>query len=457
MTMAIGIRPLTAYQEQFVDQFLGPASEKYQMLIGPPQLGLAQCAREIVARLMAGEPNNRVLVLTGRMLVLQWLQRLQDALDSSLLMEGSRRNLRQLTEDIKPSDFLWPIGHVVVMDVWALERFADLQSSVFWTPWDLVVWDEFPSVSGNSDRVQLLERLEGHQEVRRLLVLCRDRQRLESGLEFPQFFKTVWDRSLLDLPEVRGQRIPIEEQTLFYQRTEGERELRKRLRELVERWPLEQSIPKGLSSHAAYSPAARLLPAAESSPLALQEFLQRMRPSKAAELLRQGTLLDASEPLDSTTPEISGEVGNIQELLDGISLDSKLETFLRYLRESVDNHHRVVVECRFSATARYLKSALMDVPWPIFIVTADLSPKQTLDIINDFEEKRGILISSVAALRGVEITADIVVPYDFADGWIWNAIGPRVRAEVQGSPVQVVRLMDSAGDRPLEESLEGQY
>src|SRR6202030_1386276 len=190
------------------------------------------------------------------------------------------------------------------------------------------------------------------------------------------------------------------------------------LRELAERWPPEQSIPKGLSpAHAVYSPAARLLPAADSSPLALQEFLQRMRPSKAAELLRQGTLFDASEPLDSTTPEISGEVGSIQELVDGISLDSKLEAFLRYLRESVDNHRRVVVECRFSATARYLKSALGDVPSPVFILTADLAPKQTLDIINEFEEKRGILITSVAALRGVEISAEIVVPYDFADGW----------------------------------------
>jgi hypothetical protein len=58
---------------------------------------------------------------------------------------------------------------------------------------------------------------------------------------------------------------------------------------------------------------------------------------------------------------------------------------------------------------------------------------------------------------GQEISADIVVPYDFADGWIWNAIGQELRAEVPGPPMQVVRLIDSARDRPLEESAEGQY
>ena len=139
------VRSLAPYQSEFVDQFLTANSERQQLLIGSPGSGLTRCASEIVSRMMSQDPGRRVLILAERrMLVLQWLQQLQDSLDPALILEGSRRNLRESTGNIKVTDYLWPEGHVVVMDAWAFERFDDLQSTVFPRPGILLFGTDFP-------------------------------------------------------------------------------------------------------------------------------------------------------------------------------------------------------------------------------------------------------------------------------------------------------------------------
>ena len=156
-------RTFTSYQAQFIEQFLAPGSPKHHWLSAPPGAGLTQCAVGIIAALKGAKADARALLLTPRMLVVQWFRRLDSAVDSSLLIEGNRRNLRQLSDSARQSNFTWPAGHVVVMESWFAERFADLEDSVFNTSWDLVIWDGFhlSPIGSSSQRLRLLDRLGG--------------------------------------------------------------------------------------------------------------------------------------------------------------------------------------------------------------------------------------------------------------------------------------------------------
>ena len=444
---------MTDYQAEFVDQFLS-SSDTRQLLLAPPGSGISVCAEEIISRVINSTPVGRVLVVTGRMLLLQWMRRIEDTSGPVSIVEGSRRNLRELKEQALPNAS-WPDGSVVVMDRWSLERFADLEGSVVLSPWDLVVWDglrSFPATLGErrDPGVDLLRRLADSSSVRRLLVLSREQGPYEADL--PNLKLTRWDRSTIERSYSRYQRARVEEVRVTYQRNEAELGARQLLEAFAKKW---ESLTGRLS------PVRRLLPAARSSPLALQESLQRLRPSKSAIVLRQfrGPLseaLEAEEPSTGTEPgEIDEEITVLQNALDSLSVDSKLESLLAYLRSVPLRNLRTVIECRFAATARYLTSALADLDTSVVSATADLRPSDTLKILTAFEERGGILVATIPTLQGVEFAADLIVAYDSVGPWMRSAFRPRIRPLEDDKALRVVYLIDgSSRDEPSESDLE---
>ncbi len=446
--MTVGAsKTLTAYQAEFVRQFRAAGSERHQWLAAPPLSGLTQCAQEIVSKLFAENPSARVLILSGRALVLRWMRWLEDVVTAARGMEGSRRHLREASEET--SSFVWPEGHVVVMDSWSIERFPDLQASVFSTPWALVVWEGFrkPEFSERSGRVSLAERLANAHNVERLLLMSRVSRTTQGELELPGVKKIIWERSLIERSNERAQGASIEEITVTHEPSEGEITLRGRLEEFVAKWSPGSSR---------ISPLNRLLSAAESSPPALQEYLQRLRPSKLAIVLPQLDLLGeadlpesngspiGSTKLESQASELTEEVSGIQDLLDGLSVDSKLETLLLFLRSKSDPRSRTLIECRFAATAKYLRSALVELPQEVFLITAELSATETLRILSAFEEHGSTLIATVSALQGVEFSADAVIVYESMAPWMGSAFRPRLRATEPGRPIQIIYLADAS-------------
>ena len=208
-------RILTSYQRDFVDQFFASPSERGQLLIAPVGTGSAQSAIEIISRMLSVEPSARVLLLTARMLMLQWLQRLDEVLEPSQTLEGSRRKLRQLSEAAPSSSFAWPGGKIVVMDRDSIERFSDVRFSVLKTPWNLVIFDRYLplSASRNIQLSALLEELKQTPPDRRILVLGHDQHSASEAPGLSWLHRTVWDRSLLERSEDWISRAPTTEAT----------------------------------------------------------------------------------------------------------------------------------------------------------------------------------------------------------------------------------------------------
>jgi hypothetical protein len=388
-------RILTSYQRDFVDQFFASPSERGQLLIAPVGTGSAQSAIEIISRMLSVEPSARVLLLTARMLMLQWLQRLDEVLEPSQTLEGSRRKLRQLSEAAPSSSFAWPGGKIVVMDRDSIERFSDVRFSVLKTPWNLVIFDRYLplSASRNIQLSALLEELKQTPPDRRILVLGHDQHSASEAPGLSWLHRTVWDRSLLERSEDWISRAPTTEATVTYQLTDAEIELRTRLKEFVGKW----SIPSPTSP--LDRAVALLIPVAESSPFALQQHLQRFRPSKALLVLHQSSLFDEidSAEAESRIDRLHLGAATLQNMLDGLSVDSKVEALLKHLQDHHDSYKRAVIHCRFSATVRYLESALMEVNDSCFFMVGDLSAEMRLDVLSSFESQRGILVTTAAA------------------------------------------------------------
>lgn len=440
------MRALTSYQAEFVRQFLDPESDRAHLLTAPDGGGFNQVTIEIIGRIIADRPFARVLLLSGRMALLQWLRDLDGVAGPSRILEGSRRNLRQLAEGAV-TDSIWPEGKIVLMESWSLGRFSDLDASVHRTPWDLVVLDGFrvPTLPGTSIRLSLLHRLLQSDTAKRILALNRDR--MVKGLpELAGMHTTTWDRALIARSNERAQRIRPLEVSICYRRTEAEEEMIRKIETFVGKW--RKSLPQNSS-------VFRLHVAAKSSPFALQESLQRLRLNKMSMILRQSSLPEEAASTgdeESSGPptqesRLSGlaeEVSIIQDELDGLVVDSKLETFLRYLRENVSHYNKIIVECRYAATARYLESATNELGRRVFLTLSETPAREKLRMLAEFESMDAILITTVSALQGIELAADLLVEYDASDSWMRLYGRARIVGTANGTPLQIVSIVNEA-------------
>lgn len=439
---------LLPFQEDFVEQFLAQGSSSRQLLTGPLGAGLAQCTQVLASRLMASDADARVLVLVPRPLILQWFRGLGRFLNDSLLIEGSRRNFRELTADTIPSEFRWPSGRVVVMDDWLLRQSKELEISIFQTRWDLVVWDGL-RIDGQTQRSDLLSRLSQSPNVLRLLVLHRglrlSTSEDESLYESLGLSATVWDRALLRAFELSYVQRRLEYETIHYERTDVERELLAKVKDLEE--ILSKADPereRSMLSPVALMSGRRLQAAARSSRLALQETLYRVVPRKPRLLIRRGDLANLTESESEAAHDASRQVAELQELIDGIPVDSQLDAFLRFCKEAADQYRQIVVQCLFSATARYLYSAVSEISNSTTVITPELAPAEISARLSKFEEQGGIVVASATTLRGIEVSADLLIPYDMPPGRSSAFLGGRFVPKNAAKLLRVVTLEDSA-------------
>jgi hypothetical protein len=352
--------------------------------------------------------------------------------------------VRELSESGGRSIFIWPAGHVVIMDSWFAERFPDLEDSVLNTPWDLAIWDGFrlPANGSTSQRLHLLDRLAKTPAVDRVLLLSHQNHPAEDLPELAAFKRTTWNRTSLDLPDLSMPTPEWHESQIVYRRSESEKEIERALQHFVERWRAGSSP---------LSPVDRLLAAADSSPLALQEYLQRLRPSKASILLRQSAHLDEDdyeEPEDepkqssrSSLEQRAVEAAELLDLVDRLTIDSKLEALQLYLREQAPDA-RQVITCRFTATARYLRSALSDLPLRTHLATADIPSREILRLLSEFETQGGVLVTSMTALQAVALETDSVIIYDNVGPWMRTTFRSHVRPRGGALSLRILYLVD---------------
>jgi Helicase conserved C-terminal domain len=439
---------LTTYQRAFVDQFLAPESERAHLLIAPPGSGVSQCVVEIVTQIMKDTPAARVVLLSDRTaLQQQWLHRLEEVSDLTRIMEGSRGNLREISRGGPDSEIIWPEASVVVMASRFIERFHDLKSSAIQTPWDLVIWDWFDSANTfpASARLEMLREFGLATTVGRMLVVSQTANRDALEQAAPWLNRTVWDVLVMN-SSGENPKASITFETLVYQRTQAEVNLREHLEEFSKKWTIEP-----LRS----APGSRLIRAANSSPFALQEQLNQLRPSKASIALGEIRLDEDMEPQEigeeneypnlapSQLSLVATEVRSIQELLDDLPADSKLEALVKYLLNIMGNHPHTLIACRYVATAQYLKSALADLDRGIFLVGPGSPAKDRTRVVSDFEKNRGgILVTTTAAMQGIDAAADLIILYDGSRAALHGALNFVSRPTATQEPVKLVFFVD---------------
>jgi hypothetical protein len=437
---------LREYQQNFVDNFLSPSSERAHLVVAPHGSGFGICVDEIVSRVMQENLSARVLLLTERsVLVQQWMRILNDAAVAARSLEGSRHNLRELSWSEKSSESIWPESSVVVMLTGSIQRFDDIRASVFQTPWDLMAWDGFvPSPS----KVSLLRELVGAQNLQKILVMSR---KLDGNWHdlVPGMALYLTDWSFLLRPSRVGAIASITIVALTYQLTPEETELRARIERFAENVASDSVTSRLLSG---------LIRAADSSPLALREHLRQFNPSRASIAVGEIPADEHLEPQDFDDQESDDpaqltvqsmqymdEVRKIQESLDDLPADSKLEAMLKYVAEQGSDQPHTIIWCRFAATARYLKSALMESEREVFLMLAADRPSIRLKILEDFGRTGGFLVATFAAMKGLECSADSVILYDaFADS-AQKALEVVLRRVKDRGPLRLVSFADDSG------------
>jgi hypothetical protein len=197
-----------------------------------------------------------------------------------------------------------------------------------------------------------------------------------------------------------------------------------------------------------------LIRAADSSPFALQNYLQRFRPSKATIALGRAPLSEETESqeLDEeigypgiTTSKLSliaDELRVIEESLDDLPIDSKLDALLKYIQDEQENHSHTLIGCQYTATVLYLKSALVELNREVFVVGAGSPAKEYLGVLSGFEGRGGILVTTNAAMQGVESSADQIIVYDANHGALQRTLKLATRPTASGKPVQIISLAD---------------
>jgi hypothetical protein len=436
---------LREYQQAFVDGFLSRSSERAHLLTAPSGSGARTCVVEIVFRLLTDKSMARVLLLSERtVLIRQWMQRFRDAAVPARSLEGSRHNLRELTWGEHHSAFAWSPSSIVMMLTGSVQRFDDLRASVFQTPWDLTVWDGFAFSPG---KLALLRELGETQSVQRILVMNHNQDANWHDL-IPGMNRTTWDWNLLLRSTGESPSAPITSVLVTYQRTPEEVELRARLEKFVKMVTSDSKSSKLVS---------QLRRAADSSPASLRERLRQFYPSKASiavgELSEDDHLepQDADDELDDGPEQLTlrnvqylDEVRNLQESLDDLSVDSKLEAMLKYVADRGSHQSHIIVWCKFAATARYVKSALTESDRDIFLITAVEQPSERLNVLEEFAKRGGFLISTFAAMKGLECSADSIILYDALVQAPRTALSILLQRVDNRKPADLVSLADES-------------
>jgi hypothetical protein len=257
--------------------------------------------------------------------------------------------------------------------------------------------------------------------------------------------RTYWKES--DLTDWEGRplltRNSIKVIEVEYRRSDEEISLLKRV----------LSLTRGLSATSGGQQTKKiLLRQAGSSFLVLEQTVRRLRNVLAhglerssytqdtADLPEQGSAEADSDltrapvstrtrsPWKNSAKALSGLHALVAEV-ENISTDSKREALerllARVLGEETAKVRHVCVACSYRVTAKYVASALSvggEKPW---LLTSDIMPDQFKAILDEFENRGGVLICTAAALLGTDLRyIQAMIHYDppTSDAEMWARV-----------------------------------
>jgi superfamily II DNA/RNA helicase len=101
--------------------------------------------------------------------------------------------------------------------------------------------------------------------------------------------------------------------------------------------------------------------------------------------------------------------------LEEIETDSKLDRLVGYLSNTLEEKEtmHISVWTSYLSTAEYLWATLDDVFPMVYLITGAMPVEDRIQVVKEFEEKGGILISTDASSQGLELSfVDQNINYD---------------------------------------------
>lgn len=373
---------LYSHARKFVDAFFAPGAPRVQLLVAPPQVGAG--AVIVAAALRAAGTSGRALIVVPTLaLGEQFERRLRDAAERDLQISfvyGA--GFRERAATTEGAVFDQP-GIYIVSVMLALGPALD---AVLSTHWSLVAFD---SVAMGAGRSSALVSLLKSPRVARVLVRS-DGGQPTAVMNFPT---TVW--RVVDLLDAEGRRLL--------------RDVRTRVvdyRSSAEEAALYHDVVAAAATLAWSRPLVR---AASSSPAALEEVLDR----RGAADDDDGGTASSSDPQQARVDEPSAALDSLLARLDELDRDSKLDAAVDTVSSALKEGPRVVVLTAYIATARYLHAAFTERGLDVVRMSSDVRLEDLDAPLQGFSEQGGVLVATVATLRGRELPdVAMVLHYD---------------------------------------------
>ena len=423
-------------QREFIDSFLRSGQSEIIVLRAGPGSGKSWVLGELAARYLAKDPSGRVLILTPPVLPEFFAERFRREHVPHIL--GSRLKFRELL-DSGDGEMSWPFGAITVMSV-DVARQADILESLEQLEWGLVIVDEAQYFSGL--RANVVRKV-GRQGTRIVMA---------SAVEFdiskvcgPERREVVEWR--LGGPD-RVRLGAIVSELEFVLSTDE-----KRICDGVDAL-LGDPTSSPMESDSFVTVFAR---ASESSPAALENSLRNLMSDGG---VGSGTVLDPDNSSDEMVVKVAGErrlsqmpadyrdhLLDILHQIERLQTDSKLNALGDFLegREIRKQNMRVCVLTAFASTAYYLGAGLEDRGLACLFLLGGVPAEEALDTVSSFEEGKGVLVASHAALKGFELAVTNLIFYEMPSApTATRLILPRFQGLDEGDPLNIHVLVPAS-------------
>jgi hypothetical protein len=379
---------LRAIHEDVISEVLSGEGRRL-VLQAPYGVGLGVMVTDLCRRAVASSPQGRALIVVRtRLEAAQTVAMAEaDATGAGVAITGE--NFRYFLEDPEA------LGSVFVITANLVFR-QDVHAALRQVAWSVIVTRETPCDSGSRIGGALLDLSS------RFGWLFINPTRVGAGDVAPEHDVIDWyalSRDQLGLHPAR--RLLVWE----YERDPAELAALDRLEALVsdsDRRPSAEFMRRVLVS------------SATSSPQAFESLLFRAVRRPDADLERT----DEASDLDETSRQWRPDPQAVEALiaqLEGLATDSKLAALIAQVREFVETDQRVIVFCRYVATAEYLFEALSE-EWPDRTagrIVSSTGSSERQDALDRWHAQGGVLIAGLGRAGDGDLGgADLAVAYD---------------------------------------------
>jgi len=437
----IGSLNLHPHQSMFAIEVLQSETPALFSLTSPPGSGATTTAFGIVNAGISCQMLRRVLYLSSfKALTMFAASRLREMSLNVPVVEVDRDFLIE-RESLNDKDF-WPEHGIFVSSIADAER-SRFESRFLLCHWDLVIIDEESNATFDGPNKRLLQKL-SDAEPARLVVLGRNpnREELRNRLQESEN-STFAKRRITRISWYQDK--PKENRLTAETRGEVHWEIREYslTQEEKEFFEILKTIVSEIDSHTTSKVrmSETILKRAMSCLFSLENTLLRL----------DGKIEDHI-PLSPSIGAIAGDYRPTKhffvpclEKLDEISVDSKSNALVELLLEK--DGKKVCVISQFADTIKFLDARMQEVygPAPLTLY-AELTSEEIEQRIHTLKTANPqLILTTDAALRGIELSPDIVVHYDipYRPELLELRIA-RFRRPGIANPVRMVALVEEA-------------